>query len=184
VSPPRLLALVLAILAVVLAVVVVRVGDRSPTSSGAGPAPVAARPEASSSRSTERRALQVLQAWDDRRADAYRSGSGRTLRSLYADGSSAGDADVRLLGSYRSRGFTVAGMRTQVLALDVLASGRSRLEVRIDDRVVGAVAIRGAERLALPRDAASTRVLTFARSGDGRWRVASVSEARRKERPG
>jgi len=182
VSVPRLLALVLATAGVVLAVVVVRVGDRSPTFSGAGPAPVAARPEGDRTRSTERRALRVLHAWDDRRAGAYRSGSGPTLRSLYATGASAGDADVRLLRSYRLRGFTVAGMRTQVLSLEVLSSGRDRLRVRVDDRIVGAVAVRGAERLRLPRDTASTRVLTFARSGAGAWRVSAVRDARR-ERP-
>jgi len=183
VSVPRLLALVLAIVSVVLAVVVVRVGARSPTSSGPGPAPVAALPEGDGTRSAERRALRVLHAWDDRRAAAYRSGSRPTLRSLYATGASAGDADLRLLRSYRVRGFTVAGMRTQVLSLEVLPSGRDRLRVRVDDRVVGAVAVRGAERLRLPRDTASTRVLTFARSGAGRWRVSAVGDARR-ERPG
>ena len=177
-SLPRLLALVVAIAAVVLAVVVVRLADRSPTSGGAGPAPVAARPEAGATRSVERRALRLLHAWDDRRAEAYRSGSARTLRSLYAAGSSAGDADVRLLRSYRTRGLTVAGMRTQVLALDVLAGGRGRLELRVDDRIVGAVAVRGAERLRLPRDRTSTRVLTFARSADGRWRLSGVRDAR------
>lgn len=121
--------------------------------------------------------MRVLHRWDDRRAAAYRAGNERRLRSLYVSGSSAGEADVRLLLGYRARGFTVAGMETQVLALDVLGSRRGRLEVRVDDRVVGAVAVRGAERLRLPRDAATTRVVVLVRSGGGRWRVSAVRDA-------
>lgn len=178
-SVPRLLAAVLAVVGVVLAALVVRIGA-GPGGDAARPAAgsaAPARPAASSAQSAERRALRVLHTWDEQRAGAYRSGSARRLRSLYADGSSAGAADARLLAGYRSRGFTVAGLRTQVLALEVLTSRRSRIEVRVDDRVVGAVAVRGAERVRLPRDAVSSRVVALVRSGEGRWRVSSVRDA-------
>jgi hypothetical protein len=181
VSVPRLLTVVLAIVGVVLAALVVRVGVGFPpasTAPAAGSAvPVPPEPAGSrASRSVERRALRVLHVWDAQRAAAYQSGSGRRLRALYAVGSSAGEADVRLLARYRSRGFTVAGLRTQVLALEVLTSRRGRLRVRVGDRVVGAVAVRGARRVRLPRDAASSRVIDLVRSGDGRWRVSAVRD--------
>jgi pimeloyl-ACP methyl ester carboxylesterase len=122
-------------------------------------------------------ALRVLHAWDAQRATAYARGAPERLRNLYVDGSAAGAADVRLLRAYRARGLRVTGMRTQVLAADVLARRPDLLRIRVTDRLDRAVALGGGGRVALPRDAASTRVLTLMRAGDGRWRVASVVDA-------
>jgi hypothetical protein len=114
----------------------------------------------------------VLRSWDRRRAAAYAAGSPLRLRALYAG--RAGDSDVRLLEGYRSRGWRVAAMRMQVLALAVTAHGQDRWRVRVTDRLAGAVAVRGSRRVLLPRDRASTRTVTLVRGVDGVWRVAAV----------
>lgn len=120
-------------------------------------------------------ALRVLHGWDARRATAWSSGSPRRLGELYVPGSGAGSDDVRLLERYRARGFRVVAMATQVLALSVVAGGDDRWTLRVTDRLERAVAVRAGERTRLPRDGASTRVLTLMRSGDGRWRMAGVT---------
>ncbi len=123
-------------------------------------------------------ALGVLHEWDARRAAAYARGSETRLADLYLAGSAAGAADVRLLRSYRLRGFRVEGMRTQVLALTVLRRGPDRWTLRVTDRLARAVAVRAGRRLVLPRDTSSTRVLTMRQAADGRWRMASVQDSR------
>ena len=120
-------------------------------------------------------AVDVLHAWDERRRGAYASGSTRALGDLYVRGSEAGRHDVQLLSSYHSRGFVVHGVRMQVLEVRVLDSSADRWRLRVTDRLAGGVAVRRGERVPLPRDAASTRVLTLVRGADGRWRVAEVS---------
>ena len=124
------------------------------------------------SASTDLPAAAVLRAWDRRRAAAYAAGSADRLRALYVR--DAGSSDVGLLEGYRSRGWRVVGMRMQVLALAVTSRESSRLRLRVTDRLVGAVAVRAAERVRLPRDRASTQRLTLVRGRDGVWRVASV----------
>lgn len=120
-------------------------------------------------------ALRVLHAWDARRADAWAAGSPARLRALYLSGSAAGEADVRLLRGYRSRGLRVTGMRTQVLALHVLEERPHRWRVRVSDRLAGAAVVGAGRRTLLPRDAASTRVVTLVRAPGARWRVAAVT---------
>lgn len=124
----------------------------------------------------ESSALRVLHSWDHRRAAAYAVGSTAALRDLYVPGSGAGVADLRMLRSYRARAIRVTGMRMQVLALAVLESRPGRRRVRVTDRLVGAVAVRGHRRLRLPRDQASARVVTLVRGADRRWRVTSVTD--------
>ena len=149
------------------AVLLLAAGDRSPVRPAAVDKPAA----------VDEPALRVLHAWDAQRATAYARGTPERLRNLYVDGSAAGAADVRLLRAYRARGLRVTGMRTQVLAADVLARRSDLLRIRVTDRLDRAVALGGGGRVALPRDAASTRVLTLMRGGDGRWRVSSVVDA-------
>jgi len=120
-------------------------------------------------------ALDVLHAWDARRSDAYAAGSVRALRDLYVAGSAAGRRDVQVLASYRARGYVVRGLRMQVLAVRVCDRATDRWRIEVTDRLTGGVAVRADERIPLPRDAASTRVLTLVRSPDERWRVVSVS---------
>jgi hypothetical protein len=45
----------------------------------------------------------------------------------------------------------------------------------VTDRLAGGVAVGHGERLHLPHDRASTRIVRLARAGSGRWRVARVS---------
>ena len=69
----------------------------------------------------------------------------------------------------------MTGMRTQVLALHVLEQRPHRRRARGD-----ATGWRGrwssaaGRRTTLPRDAASTRVVTLVQAPGGRWRVAAV----------
>ena len=116
--------------------------------------------------------MEVLREWDEARAAAYATGSVASLRELYA--ARAGASDVRLLRSYLRRGYRVEGMRMQLLAVRVLAHGPGRWRLRVTDRLAGGHAVGYGERLALPRDRASTRTVRLERGRDDRWRVVSV----------
>lgn len=117
------------------------------------------------------RAAGVLRAWDERRAEAWAEGDPRALRELYVD--RAGAADVRLLRRYTDRGYRVEGLTTQLLAVDVLEHAPDRWRVRVTDRVTSAVAVRGEDRVRLPRDRADTHVVTLVRA-NGTWRVSRI----------
>jgi hypothetical protein len=119
-------------------------------------------------------AARVLEAWDRRRAAAYATGSPLALRAAYMRGSQAGRADLALLRAYRDRGWRVLGMHTQVLALAVVDHGPALWRLRVTDRLIGAIAVRPGERVPLPRDRPSRRVVTLTRAADGRWQVAAV----------
>jgi len=119
-------------------------------------------------------AVDVLRGWDLSRARAYADGDAAVLRSLYVAGSVAGTTDVRLLRSYAGRGLRVKEMKMQILAVDVLAHSQGRWRLRVTDRLYAAVAVGDGARVALPRDQASTRVVTMLLRA-GAWKVASVS---------
>ena len=121
------------------------------------------------------RAAAVLRAWDEQRAAAWAEGDIGALRDLYVDG--AGAVDVRLLRRYADRGYRVEGMTTQLLAVDVLERTPARWRLRVTDRLASAVAVRGRERIRLPRDRADAYVITLVRGADGRWRVAEAQPA-------
>jgi hypothetical protein len=126
------------------------------------------------------RAARVLRRWDERRAAAYAEGDAERLRGLYAPGSSAGGADLRLLRSYTDRGLLVTGLRVQLVDLEVLRRTGARLVMRVQDRVAGGgvVAVgEWQERAQLPRDRPTTRTVTLVREREreqGRWLVRSV----------
>lgn len=117
--------------------------------------------------------VRVLRAWDRARSAAYAAGSVRALRRLYVG--RAGAPDVLLLRSYLRRGYRVEGIRMQLIAVTVRAHGPGRWLLRVTDRLAGGEAVGHGERVALPRDRASTRTVRLLRGADGRWRVASVS---------
>lgn len=119
--------------------------------------------------------VDVLHAWDQRRAAAYAAGSVEGLRRLYVDGSTAGRADVRMLRRYVARALVVDGMATQVLSLDVLRVRPSTVRLRVTDRLVGAEARSPTRSWPLPRDSPSSRVVTL-RYVEGRWLMAAVTE--------
>lgn len=117
----------------------------------------------------------VLADWDERRAAAWAEGDAAALRRLYADGSEAGAADVRLLRDYLRRGLRVEGLTTQVLALRVAARSSDRLALVVTDRVVGAEAVGAGSPVALPVGRPSTRRVVLVRDG-GTWVVAEVRD--------
>ncbi|HSU03329.1 MAG TPA: hypothetical protein VLK03_12320 [Nocardioides sp.] len=125
----------------------------------------------------------ILAAWDVRRSAAWAAGDREALRSLYAAGSRTGAADVRLLHHYRRRGLTVEGLRTQVLALDVVERSAGRLVLVVTDRVVGGRAVGGTAPVALPVDRASTRRVELVRAAGDRRGVWLVAEARDQASP-
>ena len=118
-------------------------------------------------------AVAVLRGWDLSRARAYADGDAAVLRSLYVAGSAAGTTDVRLLRSYAGRGLRVKEMKMQILAVDVLARSQGRWRLQVTDRLFRAVAVGNGARIVLPRDQASTHVVTMLRRA-GAWKVASV----------
>ena len=119
-------------------------------------------------------AITVLHDWDRRRARAWATGDVRALADLYAPGSRAGRADVALLRSYLQRGLLVRGLRMQVFAVKVLRHRHRRWRLLVTDRLQRAVAFGAGTAVPLPRDRASTRVVSLVRADDGRWRVAAV----------
>ena len=147
------------------------------TADGPLPLPVA-RPVGVVAPGRTAQAVDVLRAWDRRRAQAYASGDLAALRRLYASGSRAGTTDVALLREYSRRGLRVVGMRMQLLAVEVLEHRGGHWRLRVTDRLAGATAVDGAERFRLPRDRATTRVVTLWRDPETlRWVVRSVTGA-------
>ena len=137
--------------------------------------PAAPSPASSASSPSGRRPgpAAVLAEWDAARAAAWASGDVDALSGLYVDGSRAGAAVVRLLRHYRSRGLTVDGLTSQVLALDVVSRTPSRLVLMVTDRVVGGTAVGGSTPVVLPADRASTRRVELRRTGR-RWQVVEA----------
>lgn len=164
-TAPRLLLATLATLATAVAVAtgIAVVEAREPQ-----PRVVAAPPRTD--------ALQVLAAWDRRRAAAWAGGDAVALAGLYAPGSAAGRADVAMLERWVDRGLRVTGLRMQVLGVDVRRAAADRLDLVVTDRLAGGVAVGGATEVPLPRDGWSTRRVVLERAAAG-WVVADVSPA-------
>ncbi len=119
-------------------------------------------------------ALEVLHAWDARRAEAWAASDGGALRALYVRGSRAGSADARLLGAYEARGVVVRRLVTQVFAVRLLRHDASTLRLRVFDRVAGGETVRDGHTQALPSSLPATRVVTF-RLVRGSWLVEGIS---------
>lgn len=168
---PALTALACACVVATLVVTLARQGDPLTPARRTDPA-AAATPVATGP-------ARILAAWDERRAAAWAEGDPEALRDLYAAGSRTGAADVRLLRRYLRRGLTVEGLRTQLLALDVVGRSPGRLVLVVTDRVVAGHAVGGASPVALPADRASTRRIVLVRR-NGRpgeeWRVAEARD--------
>ena len=126
----------------------------------------------------EQVALRVLRGWDERRAAAYAEGDVAALRALYAEGSGAGERDVRLLRSYVERGLVVEGLRQQLLEVSVLDAAPHRLTVRVRDRLATATVVAADREVGLPQDRASTNDVVLVQQ-DAEWLVWSVDPARR-----
>ena len=126
--------------------------------------------------------LAVLHAWDQRRAAAWAEGDAVALDRLYAPGSSARAADLRLLRHYTERGLVVRGLRMQVLRARVLVDRPRILVVEVTERLAPAHAARAAQPAAsraLPAGRVTTHVVRFRKVGR-EWLVAAVSHADRR----
>ena len=159
-----------AVLAVALAGGIAWVGSEPPP---AAEPPAAVKPAWAPV--AESPASDVLRGWDRRRARAYAKGDLTALRRLYVAGAGAAGQDLRMLRAYTRRGLRVEGMRMQLLEVKVLVERPDRYRLRVTDRLVGALAVAPGTRWRLPRDRASTRVVTLERaSADAPWLVAAV----------
>lgn len=110
--------------------------------------------------------VDVLHAWDDRRAEAWVTADVRELRDLYTSGSAAGRADAAMLRAWRDRGLRVDGMEMQLLSVDVRRRSPDLLVLDVVDRLVAGSL--------LPADLPTRHVITL-RVVAGEWRVAEVS---------
>jgi hypothetical protein len=118
-------------------------------------------------------AARVLAAWDDARAAAWTARDPGALRRLFLRGSTAADADARLLRRYTAHGVRWTRLDTQRFSVSVLRRSDVRLRLAVVDRVVGAAST---PRRCLPLLAAApARRVVELRSSAGRWVVAAVS---------
>jgi hypothetical protein len=155
-------------------------GSREPVFSGGplveSPAASDKRPSAVPEPPVSAPATTILREWDRGRARAYARGDVAALRASYTKGSLAGTSDAALLRDYQRRSLRVERLRMQLLAVEVLARDPVRLRLRVTDRVHGAVAVGPGSHIELPRDRASTRVVTMRRvSASADWKVAAVA---------
>lgn len=127
-------------------------------------------------------ATEVLAAWDSQRAAAWSAGDAEALARLYAPGSRAAAADLRLLRRWQDAGWRVEELRTQVLALVVVRSTPDRLVLRVVDRVSGgrvvpvAAATGASDDRPLPGTAATARTVELRRVA-GAWQLVASSRA-------
>lgn len=146
---------------------------------GPPPAPRVGEPVVprATARDDVRRAVAVLMAWDQRRAEAWAAQDPRAVRALYAPGSTAGRADARLLRRWREAGWRVEALTTQLISVRVRDATSRRLELRLVDRLAGGRLVSGAgvER-ALPGTPPRARTLVLERR-QGSWRVSASGGA-------
>ena len=118
--------------------------------------------------------LEVLHAWDARRARAWAEVDSDALRALYVRGSEAGRADVRLLHAYEQRGIVVRRLVTQVFAVRVQHRDDETVRLKVFDRVAGGEVIHAGQPADMRSSRPVTRTVTFRRVS-GSWRVSGVS---------
>lgn len=119
-------------------------------------------------------ALELLHAWDARRARAWGDNDRAELRALYVPGSLAGRADVRLLDAYADRGVVVSRLVTQVFAVRVLRQDAHVVRLRVVDRVAGGAVVHAGHEVTLRSSTPVTRTVTL-RVVRGGWLVEGVS---------
>src|SRR5690606_1653514 len=117
--------------------------------------------------------VEVLRAWDGRRARAWARGDVAALRSLYTAGSRTGVQDRRMLRRYLDRGLRVEGLRTQLLSVEVATREEARLVLDVVDRVSAAEVVGEGIRRELPADRPSSRRVELRRER-GEWRVVEA----------
>ena len=120
------------------------------------------------------RAVDVVHAWDARRADAWARADAAALSALYREGSSAGRRDLEALRAWQRRGWVVSGISRQVRSLEVEVAQDDVVRLRLTDRLVGAVARRGSQERHLPAGAFRERTVQWRRIGT-QWRLDEAS---------
>lgn len=118
-------------------------------------------------------AVEVVRAWDARRARAWADGDPAALRDLYTVGAAVGRRDVAMLEAYAARGLVVEGLTTQLVAVEEVHVDEDTWVVEVADRVHAGTVVGKGVRRELPRDGVDRRRLTLRRDGET-WRVASV----------
>jgi hypothetical protein len=117
--------------------------------------------------------VEILRAWDARRAQAWARGDPRLLRALYTPGSVAGRHDLAMLRAWAARGLVVRQLRTQLLSVREVAHTPSSWTLMVTDRVAGGVAVGAGVRRPLPTDQATARTVLLRRVR-GSWLVSAV----------
>lgn len=82
---------------------------------------------------------------------------------------------MAVLKSYGRRGLAVSDLRMQILRVDVLSAGPTRLVMRVTDRLAGGMVTGHGKTYRLPTDHPSTRVIRLDRRGEAAWTVTRVS---------
>jgi hypothetical protein len=122
-----------------------------------------------------RRWRLVLDRLDRHRARAYASRRPGLLLRVYLSGSRVLAGDERMLRAWTTAGAAVSGVRLRVLGVSRLPSRGRSVRLRVVDRLAPATArLADGDRVALPRDRPTERVLVLRRTRDG-WRIASSS---------
>jgi hypothetical protein len=122
-----------------------------------------------------RRWRPVLDQLDAHRARAYASGRPGLLLRVYLRGTRVLASDRRMLTSWTRRGAVVSGARLQVLEVCRLTSPGRSVRLRVVDRLAPATALLDSgERIRLPRDEPTERMIVLRRTPEG-WRIASSS---------
>jgi hypothetical protein len=154
--------------AVIVAAVVAR--STSPTAAAGSTRPVARLARSAA----EARWLDVLERLDTLREHAWLTDDPGALRRVYAPGSAALRADLRMLAAYRSRGLRPDRVRMAFSELRVV--GVRRLEVTlavVDELQPVRVSTDVGARVALPADQPTAHTIMLRRV-DGRWLIADV----------
>lgn len=138
------------------------------------PVPTARDDAPTAPRSTPRSdPLAVLHVWDEARAAAWAQGDTTRLLELYVPGSAAGRRDVAALRRWTARGFTVHGVRMQVLRVRVEVVRPEALRLDVVDRLARAEARGGGVVRRLPATTPQRRTVEL-RLAEGRWKVLAV----------
>lgn len=122
------------------------------------------------------RAIGVLHAWDARREAAWGRSDEAALARLYAPGSTAARADVGLLRRYTARGLVVRRLRMQVFRVEVLASGRGHVVLRLVDRLAGGTVEGHGRCTLLDPELPRRHVVELRRTAEG-WVMVRVGGA-------
>ena len=123
----------------------------------------------------QQQATAIVRAWDAQRAQAWRTGDVEAVQALYVAGAEEGRRDVEALSRWVAAGWSVQDLAPSTRVLDVQECSKRRCVVDVDERLSGAMAVRGGERVALPEAGPQRRRITYERreAGEG-WQVASA----------